>query len=311
MANKNNYAVIGIGQFGSSVCETLAEAHQDILAIDKSFYYIDPKAYDIKEAFKYIDKETFYPDLNAFFEEHREYYESSMLKCFEDAYEIADKNFPDDPTPNVRETFNGIQYSTERIVGYPDEEPVPANPYQDKNERRPHKEAIHQVDRLQIQINLKRNKVERICKQMNFTDRIPEDFLNKKDEIDKIVFFDYMSQISGKGKYYKYKDAEKIIDAAETFPNGKTITHKRKNRMKDVLKGVASYKSISTYLSHVEDEEITYPCMASVRKHSIALSLLRELQSLGICPLNLSVRAEYKELENITTIFDEATNSEQ
>ena len=81
--------------------------------------------------------------------------------------------------------------------------------------------------------------------------------------------------------------------------------------MKDVLKGVASYKSISTYLSHVEDEEITYPCMASVRKHSIALSLLRELQSLGICPLNLSVRAEYKELENITTIFDEATNSEQ
>ena len=36
MANKNNYAVIGIGQFGSSVCETLAEAHQDILAIDKN-----------------------------------------------------------------------------------------------------------------------------------------------------------------------------------------------------------------------------------------------------------------------------------
>ena len=36
LANKNNYAVIGIGQFGSSVCETLAEAHQDILAIDKN-----------------------------------------------------------------------------------------------------------------------------------------------------------------------------------------------------------------------------------------------------------------------------------
>ena len=36
MANKNNYAVIGIGQFGSSVCETLAEAHQDILVIDKN-----------------------------------------------------------------------------------------------------------------------------------------------------------------------------------------------------------------------------------------------------------------------------------
>lgn len=34
MAN-NNYAVIGIGQFGSSVCKTLAEAHQDVLAIDK------------------------------------------------------------------------------------------------------------------------------------------------------------------------------------------------------------------------------------------------------------------------------------
>lgn len=36
MAKKNNYAVIGIGQFGSSVCETLAEAHQDVLAIDRN-----------------------------------------------------------------------------------------------------------------------------------------------------------------------------------------------------------------------------------------------------------------------------------
>ena len=34
MANKESYAVIGIGQFGASICDSLVEAGQEVLAID-------------------------------------------------------------------------------------------------------------------------------------------------------------------------------------------------------------------------------------------------------------------------------------
>ena len=34
MAKKESYAVIGIGQFGASICEALVQAGQEVLAID-------------------------------------------------------------------------------------------------------------------------------------------------------------------------------------------------------------------------------------------------------------------------------------
>ena len=36
MAKKESYAVIGIGQFGASICEALVQAGQEVLAIDSS-----------------------------------------------------------------------------------------------------------------------------------------------------------------------------------------------------------------------------------------------------------------------------------
>lgn len=161
------------------------------------------------------------------------------------------------------------------------------------------------TDRLHIRFNLKRNKISRICHQLNIT-RDLDSFLDNASKIDSIVFHDYMKSITGEGKYYSFKEAGKIIDSTTQLTEKRPLTHKRKLLMLDVLKGVASYKSISTYLDHVEDVEITYPCMESVRKRTKALSLLKDLQRIGICPLNLSVRSKINELKPLVQIYDEA-----
>lgn len=181
------------------------------------------------------------------------------------------------------------------------------------------------TDRLHIKFNLKRNKIARICNQLQIT-RNPDIFLKKAEKIDSIVFHDYMKYITGEGrhyrfdvkgrpymcsddkecKFYSYKEAEKIIDSTEMLTEKRNLTHKRKQLMKDVLKSVASYKSISTYLDHVEDAEITYPCMESVRTRKKALALLKDLQRIGICPLNLSVRSKMDELKPLVQVYKEA-----
>ncbi|MGA3513516.1 NAD-binding protein, partial [Lactiplantibacillus plantarum] len=33
---KQNYAIIGLGRFGGSICQTLVESGREVLAIDKS-----------------------------------------------------------------------------------------------------------------------------------------------------------------------------------------------------------------------------------------------------------------------------------
>lgn len=162
------------------------------------------------------------------------------------------------------------------------------------------------ADCLHLKFNLKRNKIARICHQLQI-DRNPDIFLEKADVIDSIVFHEYMKHITGEGNYYSFKEAEKIIDSTEKLTEERPLTHKRKILMKDVLKGVASYKSVSSYLNHVEDAKTTYPCMDSVRKRNKALSLLKDLQRIGICPLNLSIRSKLKEAKNLMQIYEEAT----
>lgn len=164
---------------------------------------------------------------------------------------------------------------------------------------------------LQIKFAINRTKMLSICKDYNIQERNFKQFMTKADCIEKDIFIKYISYIIGKSnpdgteascspdkfiKYYKYKQAEKIIDASG-------FTRKHKIKMQDVLKSVASYKGISNYLNHVEDEKPAYETMYSVRKKTYALKLLRDIQSLGICPLNIPVKAKTKVLENPVSIF--------
>lgn len=102
--------------------------------------------------------------------------------------------------------------------------------------------------------------------------------------------------------YYRYDEAEDIIMTSEH-------TKAEKKKMCDALKGVASYKGISNYLSHVEDAEIRYECMSSMRKREYAQVALRNLQKLGINPLNISTHNKMIQgsLINLVEVYTKAS----
>lgn len=50
MAKKESYAVIGLGQFGSAICQALVEAGQEVLAVDKDEEVIDEYADMVMQA---------------------------------------------------------------------------------------------------------------------------------------------------------------------------------------------------------------------------------------------------------------------
>lgn len=50
MAKKDSYAVIGLGQFGSAICQALVEAGQEVLAIDKNEEVVDEYADMVMQA---------------------------------------------------------------------------------------------------------------------------------------------------------------------------------------------------------------------------------------------------------------------
>lgn len=153
-------------------------------------------------------------------------------------------------------------------------------------------------NRLHIQIQAKRNKINKLCADKGNPDRDVKVFLQQAKEIDAELFKDYIQDITGEGNFYKYKDAEKIILAS-------AHTRTDKNKMCDVLRGIAHYKGITNYLNHVEDATLIFDCMASVRKKPYAQKVMRNLQKLQICPLNLSARSKIESpLDNLYTIYE-------
>lgn len=50
MAKKESYAVIGLGQFGSAICQALVEAGQEVLAVDKDEEVVDEYADMVMQA---------------------------------------------------------------------------------------------------------------------------------------------------------------------------------------------------------------------------------------------------------------------
>lgn len=158
-----------------------------------------------------------------------------------------------------------------------------------------------QSNRLQIKIKIKKKKMLQLCKDYGITDRDFTIFMNKVNSIDGELFSSYLGRIAGQGNYYRYDEAEGIIMASEH-------TRAEKSKMCDALKGVASYKGISNYLSHVEDAEIRYECMRSMRKREYAQVALRNLQKLGINPLNISTHNKMVQgsLMNLVDVYTEA-----
>lgn len=155
-------------------------------------------------------------------------------------------------------------------------------------------------NKLEIKIFARRNKIGRICNEYGIKNRKVDDFLAKADEIDKRLFIHYITQITGSERFFKYIEAEREIMKASGY------TQKEKKKMCDVLKAVASFKGISNYLNHVEDEKPAYPsCMQSVRNRVQARKVLNNIQKCKINPLTIPVRSSETSLENLITIYNE------
>lgn len=161
-------------------------------------------------------------------------------------------------------------------------------------------------DRLQVKVSARRNKIISLCRE-NGIDRDVKKFLELQDKIDADLFEHYITHITGNGDFYKYKDAEKKIMKCDDF------SKKDKERMCDVLRAVASYKGISNYLNHVEDEEPAFKSMLSVRKRAYALTTLKNIQKCGINPFTISIRTEIPsdKLDNLVTVYQNGISKEK
>ncbi len=157
-------------------------------------------------------------------------------------------------------------------------------------------------DYLQIKVRCKKIKTIQLCNEYGVKDRDFYQFVQVLDRMDYDIINNYISRIGGRGKYYRYADAEAIIMASD-------LTDGKKAKMCDALKGVAKYKGISNYLSHVEMDE-PYPFMQSMKKRSYAMEALNQLQKIGINPITIPVHArlfmsqEY--LPNLVGVYEDA-----
>lgn len=156
-------------------------------------------------------------------------------------------------------------------------------------------------DYLAFKLYLKKKKILPLCKEYGIKDRSLVQFQEMAAQIDVDMFCFYMGKIAGIGRYYKFSECERIIRNSE-------YTRAQKNKMRNALKGVALYKGIATFLDHVEDEIPRYPCMESMRKRPYAQEALRNLQKLGINPVNISVRKSVMSgsLPNLIEVYQEA-----
>lgn len=154
------------------------------------------------------------------------------------------------------------------------------------------------LNRLQIKIHLRKRKIGEICREHDIANYNLKKFLEKIYVIEEEVLRKYVSLITGKWDFYKYKDAEKKIMDSE-------FSKKEKEKMCDVLRAIASYKGIANYLNHVEDEKIAYESMASVRRKPYAQKVLRNLEACKINPLTISIRTEIPsdKLDNLVTVY--------
>ena len=137
-------------------------------------------------------------------------------------------------------------------------------------------------NRLQIKVKCKKIKTIQLCTDYGIKDRDFLQFIEQLDKMDCDIFKNYIGRIGGSGIYYRYVDAEAKVMSADVTPG-------KKQKMCDAMKGVALYKGISNYLSHVEDEPPIYECMKSMRKRSYAVEALNQLQKLNINPITISV----------------------
>jgi len=155
-------------------------------------------------------------------------------------------------------------------------------------------------DYLCFRAKLKKAKICLLCKNYGIQERNLLQFQEKISQIDEDILADYIGEIAGTGRYYKFYDAEEIVQQSEQFKKS------QKQKMRYALKGVAQYKGTDKFLNHAEDESYApaYEYMSSFKRRTVALEALRNLESLGINPVTLSVRKKNVASDSLANLID-------
>lgn len=157
-------------------------------------------------------------------------------------------------------------------------------------------------DCLQISLWLLKKKLEDMSEKYGVPQRRINEFSNVLSQMEWYLWFDYLKRIAGEGHYYSFKQVETIIDSTKS-------SRIEKENMKNVLKGIALYKGIEPYLSHVTDAEPRYECMQTIRTKDTAKKYIAMLSKAGINPVGISrcYAAEYDVhyVPNLITLLKE------
>lgn len=155
-------------------------------------------------------------------------------------------------------------------------------------------------DYLCFKAKLKKAKIQPLCKTYGIEKENLLQFQEKISQIDEYILADYIGEIAGTGRFYRFYDAEEIVQHSTQF------TKSQKQKMCYALKGVAQYKGIDKFLNHAEDESYApaYEYMSSFKRRAAALEALRNLESLGINPVTLSVRKKDVTSDSMANLID-------
>lgn len=138
-------------------------------------------------------------------------------------------------------------------------------------------------DCLAISLWLLKQKVASLADRYGIKQREFKAYAGFLKETEWYLWSDYIKRIAGEENYYSYKQAETIIDSS-----GRSKIEKE--NMKNVLKGVAVYKGVEHYLSHVSDADAVYEFMVSIHTEDTAKKYVSLLKKEGVNPVGISRR---------------------
>lgn len=148
-------------------------------------------------------------------------------------------------------------------------------------------DGVTHDDRLRLLLSIKNRKINGIKQSdsYDFEDKLLTNMTNEiVDELEQLLWIEYLSKILGDSDYYSLNEAEKILkEKCEKISD--------RHKLESILKGISVYKGQKGYLKHITDKETPYDFMQEISSKSTAEKFIRELESkYHINPLIISRR---------------------
>ncbi len=134
---------------------------------------------------------------------------------------------------------------------------------------------------IDVSMNVHKVKLTKLPEQFGIERRLLKDFNNIFKALEMYLWRYYLEAIFGRGDYYTVKEAEERVEQS-SYSRGE------KKNMINVLKGIAIYKGIETYLAHIGEGNNKYGFMQSIKSIDTANRYMRMLRNeLGINPVTI------------------------